>query len=71
MAPTILRLDHLVLTVANLETTLNFYKAALRFGANDAGSIAEATEEDIRRIIRGAGLKPVERDAAYTTHFLA
>ena len=31
MAPTILRLDHLVLTVANLETTLNFYKAALRF----------------------------------------
>jgi cyclic dehypoxanthinyl futalosine synthase len=28
------------------------------------------TEEDLRRVIRGAGLKPVQRDTLYRTMFL-
>jgi cyclic dehypoxanthinyl futalosine synthase len=67
-----LYLDNIPNIEASLDTQgLKVLQLTLRFGANDAGSIAEATEEDIRRVIRGAGLKPVERDAAYTTHFLA
>ncbi len=38
MAPSILRLDHLVLTVADLQTTLDFYTRALGFSpAEDNG----------------------------------
>ena len=67
-----LYLDNIPNIEASLDTQgLKVLQLTLRFGANDAGSIPESTEEDIRRIIRGAGLKPVERDAAYTTHFLA
>ena len=66
-----LYLDNIPNIEASLDTQgLKVLQLTLRFGANDAGSIAETTEEDIRRVIRGAGLTPVERDATYTTHFL-
>ena len=54
----------------------------LRFGCNDAGSLREdesrsaaaafrgATEEELRRVIRDAGFKPVQRDTLYRTMFL-
>jgi cyclic dehypoxanthinyl futalosine synthase len=56
---------------------------ALRFGANDVGSILieenvvsaagcrnTSTEEDLRRIIADAGFRPVKRDTLYRTYFL-
>lgn len=49
---------------------------ALRFGSNDAGSVtlrrtlSRTTEEDLRRIIRDAGFKPVRRDSLYRAMFL-
>ncbi|MEK7403946.1 MAG: cyclic dehypoxanthinyl futalosine synthase [Acidobacteriota bacterium] len=56
---------------------------ALRFGANDVGSIMieenvvaaagahhRATEEELRRIIRAAGFLPKQRDTLYRTLFL-
>ena len=58
---------------------LKVVQMALRFGANDAGAIHIAdgiedrtgfTEEDLRRVIRDAGFKPVERDTLYQTMFL-
>ena len=51
----------------------------LRFGSNDVGSVlldenlnkpGGASEEELRRIIREAGFKPVERDIPYHTMFL-
>ncbi len=51
----------------------------LRFGGNDVGSVlleerfgkpGGATEEELRRIIREAGFKPVQRDTLYRTMFL-
>lgn len=55
---------------------LKVMQMALRFGANDAGAIpdngsADFTEEDLRRVIRDAGFKPVERDTHYRTMFLS
>ena len=52
---------------------LKVLQTALRFGANDAGAVmvagdglcAGASEEDLRRVIRDAGFRPAERDAAY------
>ncbi len=54
---------------------LKVIQMALRFGANDAGAIPvtgdiDFTEEDLRRVIRDAGFKPVERDTLYQTMFL-
>ena len=62
---------------------LKVLQMALRFGANDAGSIGidagqvgttpartEASEEELRRIIREAGMRPVQRDASYGTLYL-
>lgn len=51
---------------------LKVAQTSLRFGANDAGLVAAkgANEEDVRRIIRDAGLKPVQRDAAYRAMML-
>lgn len=62
---------------------LKVLQMGLRFGSNDAGSVhldersgrpgwkpGGATEEELRRIIREAGFKPVQRDALYRTHFL-
>jgi len=54
---------------------LKVVQMALRFGANDAGAIRvegmkSFTEEDLRRVIRDAGFRPVERDTLYRTMFL-
>jgi cyclic dehypoxanthinyl futalosine synthase len=58
---------------------LKTLQMALRFGANDVGSTIPGaalkspdgtTEEDLRRVIRGAGLRPVQRDTTYRTFFL-
>jgi len=67
-------------SIENVESScvaqgLKVVQMALRFGANDAGTIpAEGTvsftEEDLRRVIRDAGFRPVERDISYRTHFL-
>jgi cyclic dehypoxanthinyl futalosine synthase len=73
-------------SIANLGVSsqgLKVLQMALRFGANDAGPVLLderaiqlagpsncATEEELRRIIRDAGLQPVERDALYRTMFL-
>ncbi len=59
-------------------------QVALRFGANDVGSIMieenvvaaagarnRASEEELRRIIRSAGFTPKQRDTLYRTYFLA
>ena len=55
----------------------------LRFGGNDVGSVMleenvvkaagtsnRTTEEELRRIIRDAGFRPVQRDTLYRTFFL-
>ncbi|MBW4038643.1 MAG: dehypoxanthine futalosine cyclase [Acidobacteria bacterium] len=58
---------------------LKVLQMSLRFGANDVGTAlledhlnkpGGATEEELRRIIREAGFKPVQRDALYRTMFL-
>ena len=52
---------------------LKVFQMALRFGANDAGSLierdAEASEEEVRRLIRDAGFQPVQRDSLSTVWF--
>ena len=53
---------------------LKVLQTALRFGANDLGAADERSgrsEEDLRRIIRDAGLRPAERDGAYKTMMIA
>jgi cyclic dehypoxanthinyl futalosine synthase len=63
---------------------LKVLQTGVRFGANDAGwwmtegNEAKGTgaavspgEEDLRRVIRDAGFRPVERDAVYRTMFLS
>ncbi len=53
---------------------LKVLQTALRFGANDLGAVDAASgrsEEDLRRIIRDAGLRPAERDAAYRAMMLS
>jgi len=62
---------------------LKVCQLGLRFGGNDVGSVMmeenvvssagahhEATEEDLRRIIRDAGFVPKQRDTLYRTYFL-
>jgi cyclic dehypoxanthinyl futalosine synthase len=51
---------------------LKVLQMGLRFGANDAGLVAAegANEEDVRRIIRDAGFKPAQRDAAFRAMML-
>jgi len=66
--------------IENIESScaalgLKVVQMALRFGANDAGTIhpkddPSFTEEDLRRVIRDAGLQPVERDPLYSMMFL-
>ncbi len=72
-------------TIPNIEADwavqgLKVLQMALRFGANDVGSVypgegldtpGGTTEEDLRRVIRGAGLQPVQRDPCYRTMYLA
>ena len=58
-------------------------QVGLRFGGNDVGSIMieenvvsaagthhQATEEELRRMIRDAGFVPKQRDTLYRTYFL-
>jgi len=58
-------------------------QVGLKFGGNDVGSIMieenvvsaagarnKASEEELRRIIRGAGFVPKQRDTLYRTYFL-
>ena len=62
------------------KTGLHF---GLRFGGNDVGSVMLeenvvraagvtncTSEEELRRIIRDAGFRPVQRDTLYSTYFL-
>jgi len=62
---------------------LKVCQLGLRFGGNDVGSVMLeenvvraagvtncTTEEELRRIIRDAGFKPVQRDTLYRTYFL-
>lgn len=69
-------LDNVANLQADLETQgLKVLQMALRFGCNDAGSVLldgsnDTTEEDLRRVIRGAGFQPVQRDTLYRTMFL-
>jgi cyclic dehypoxanthinyl futalosine synthase len=62
---------------------LKVLQMGLRFGGNDVGSVMLeenvvkaagtsncTTEEELRRIIRDAGFKPVQRDTLYQTMFL-
>jgi cyclic dehypoxanthinyl futalosine synthase len=63
---------------------LKVLQLGLRFGGNDVGSVMLeenvvkaagtqncTTEEELRRIIRDAGFKPVQRDTLYRTMFLS
>ena len=62
---------------------LKICQLGLRFGGNDVGSIMieenvvsaagthhQATEEELRRMIRDAGFVPKQRDTLYRTYFL-
>jgi len=62
---------------------LKVCQMGLRFGGNDVGSVMleenvvkaagtsnRTTEEELRRIIREAGFRPVQRDTLYRTYFL-
>ena len=70
-------LDNIANIQTDLETQgLKVLQMALRFGGNDVGSVLldgsdDTTEEDLRRVIRGAGFKPVQRDTLYRTMFLS
>jgi cyclic dehypoxanthinyl futalosine synthase len=51
---------------------LKVRQMGLRFGANDVGSWRDGgSEEDLRRIIRDAGFRPVQRDGPYRMIFLS
>jgi len=70
--------------IANVQASwptqgLKVLQMGLRFGGNDVGSVlleqrnakpGGATEEELRRVIRDAGFKPVQRDSLYRTMFL-
>jgi cyclic dehypoxanthinyl futalosine synthase len=73
-------LDNIENIQSNLTTQgLKVLQMGLRFGGNDVGSVMPAaatgasrstTEEDLRRVIRDAGFRPVQRDTLYRTLFL-
>jgi cyclic dehypoxanthinyl futalosine synthase len=52
---------------------LKVLQMGLGFGANDLGLVEPggSNEEDVRRIIRDAGFKPAQRDAAYRAMFVS
>jgi cyclic dehypoxanthinyl futalosine synthase len=67
-------------TVENVQSSgtaqgLKVLQTGLRFGANDLGALApgvrDASEEDVRRIIRDAGFMPVQRDMGYRAMMLS
>jgi cyclic dehypoxanthinyl futalosine synthase len=54
---------------------LKVRQMGLRFGANDVGAVMlgganGGGEEDLRRVIRDAGFRPVQRDMPYRTMFI-
>jgi cyclic dehypoxanthinyl futalosine synthase len=70
-------LDNIDNMQSDLETQgLKVLQVSLRFGANDAGSVLQATganraaEEQACQVIRDAGFKPIQRDTLYRTMFL-
>jgi len=73
-------LDNIANVQASWRTqSLKVLQMGLRFGGNDVGSVlleerqskpGGATEEELRRIIRDAGFKPVQRDSLYRTMFV-
>jgi cyclic dehypoxanthinyl futalosine synthase len=70
-----LYLDNIDNLQAGISTQgLKVLQMGLRFGVNDAGSVAHEanapTEEDLRRVIRDAGFQPMQRDPLYRTMFL-
>jgi len=70
-------LDNIENVQTDLDTQgLKVLQMGLRFGGNDVGSVLldgsdDTTEEDVRRVIRGAGFKPVQRDTPYRMMFLS
>jgi cyclic dehypoxanthinyl futalosine synthase len=56
---------------------LKVRQMGLRFGGNDVGPVelgngaSGSSEEDLRRVIRDAGFRPVQRDMPYRTMFLS
>jgi cyclic dehypoxanthinyl futalosine synthase len=73
-------LDNIANVQASWRTqSLKVLQMGLRFGGNDVGSVlleerqskpGGATEEELRRVIRDAGFKPVQRDSLYRTVFV-
>jgi cyclic dehypoxanthinyl futalosine synthase len=73
-------LDNIPNVQASWQTqSLKVLQMGLRFGGNDVGSVlleernakpGGATEEELRRVIRDAGFKPVQRDILYRTMYL-
>ena len=80
LAITRLYLDNIPHIQASWQTQgLKVLQMALRFGANDVGSVlleqhnskpGGASEEELRRIVREAGFRPAQRDTLYRTLFL-
>lgn len=80
-----LYLDNILNVQASWVTQgLKVLSTALHFGGNDVGSVMLeenvvkaagtsncTTEEELRRIIRDAGFKPVQRDTLYRTYFVS
>jgi cyclic dehypoxanthinyl futalosine synthase len=76
-----LMLDNVANVQASWENQgLKVVQMALRFGANDVGAVGlersaggpsqGATEEELRRLIRDAGFRPVQRDTVYGVMYL-
>ena len=71
-------LDNVENVQANWQTQgVKVLQMSLRFGSNDVGSVAlektageAVTEEDLRRVIRDAGFRPVQRDTVYSRMYL-
>ena len=73
-------LDNIANVQASWRTqSLKVLQMGLRFGGNDVGSVlleehqskpGGATEEELRRVIRDAGFRPVQRDSLYRTMFV-
>ncbi len=67
---------HAQIPVGAMDTKLA--QVAVRFGANDLGAVnledkgdsKAVTEEQVRRLIRDAGLMPKQRDSSFGTYFL-
>ena len=71
-------------TIENVQSSwtnqgLKVRQMGLRFGGNDVGAVLVGdgepgangdSEEDLRRVIRDAGFRPVQRSMSYTTMFL-